>query len=140
VASGEICICLVSSEHMPYGAAMVPFVLNIIAPRRTAAYLEPFGTFVLINSELRRKQGTTDEECQDDIIGFTEDHDSGDKSLTIGQNHGIRDENISSGMKKAFKLVMPEIIEMFPGMANPFVGHIKFHVVERRLREVHFLL
>lgn len=117
---------------------MGPFILKIPARKRTTPHRSPYSALWLIDSELRRKPGITDEEWQNDIIGWTQDDTSGVRRLTIGQNHGIREKNVSARMREAFKEDMPKIIEMFPGMANPFMGHIELHSDRWHLKEVHF--
>lgn len=88
---------------------------------------KPFSVLFRINDELRR---IPDSKLMDDTSGM--------KLLTIGQNHGIREKNVSKESREEFKSAMPEIIEMFPGMVNPFMGHIELHSIDGVLKEVHF--
>jgi hypothetical protein len=119
---------------------MNSFKLKIPAGRRGKLPSEPYGVFCLINEELRRKPGITDEERLSDLTGLmTTADDSEPRLLTIGQNHGIRDRNASARMKVSFREAMPKIIEMFPEMVSPFVGHVKFYSVGAHLSEIHFI-
>lgn len=93
-----------------------------------------------IDGQLRRPPGTTDEEWVSNWKWLEDDSTTSERLVTIGQNHGIRDRNVSAWTKEAFKKEMPKIIELFPGMMNPFKGHIVLHSVNGRLREAHFVV
>ena len=93
----------------------------------------------VINSQLRRNRGITEEEGLSNILGDDCDSTAGKRVLAISQNHGIRDKKVSAETKASFKKYMPEIIKMFPKMANPFEGNIEFHSGQFTGTEAHFI-
>ena len=126
------------SDLVLYGLLMSSFILKIPATRRGEAYPEPYGTLALLHSELCRNPCVTDKEYQDDFIGLSGACWPEQFTLALSQNHGIREKRVSARTKESFKKVMPKIIEMFPGMTNPFKGDVEFHSVRQHLAEVHF--
>lgn len=119
---------------------MEPFILKIPAGRRGTLPGELYNTLILINEELSRKPGITNEEWQNDFIGLSNWTYPESLPLTIWQNHGIRAKNVSASLKESFKKIMPEIIKKSPKMPSPFMGHLEFHSHGRTLKEVHFFV
>ncbi len=115
------------------------FVLKIPAILHTKKQLNIANTLAVIESQLRRMPGVTEEERLNDIIGFTHDSTAGKRVLAISQNHGIRDKRVQADTKASFKKYMPEIFKMFPEMASPFVGDIEFHAGFHNSTEAHFI-
>lgn len=118
---------------------MKRFVLKIPADSYRKPHCNHLKMLNVIADELRRLPGVTKEEWQDDFVGVTTDFTSGKRVLSISQNHGIREKRIAQSTKSYFKEYMPEIIRMFPGMTNPFVGDIEFHAGHYNSTEAHFI-
>jgi len=99
---------------------------------------ELYGTLSVLNAELRLLPGISEEEYLNDITGFLTDHSPGVKVLKIGQNHGIKNRDITKYTRISFKKNMPNIVQKLPELKMPFIGRIELHSDGRKLKEVYF--